>query len=411
MNRFSLARYTRFLYRWHGLQGATTGKQAREGALDRLQGFSLPYSDLESRVLPSRISDYRFGELDSWCKAGSLKWQGHERIGAGDGAVSIYRSELAPSLVRIRGFRPGGAYAALRNLLAEHDFCEFGQILQSLGGFPPQVLGILWDLVWAGEVSNTRLLPLLSLASRKARRTRPGRHRRQGVGIGSRLSETPPGAAGQWYLIAGPRFGAAPPAERDRIMMLQLLARWGIVGQRCLQSEGVSGGLSRFSEVLPALEEEGRVRRGAFVADWGNTQYATTDALDLLETSDWGGGAWIVAATDPANPFGKLVPWPKPTEARLTPQRVAGARVVLSGEGLIGYLSAMGHDLITFETPSPLPRKRVADLIGALARISRPDQALLLRSIDGRSTARPPWPEELKSAGFQPSRRGYIHRA
>lgn len=411
MNQYSLGRYARYLFNWHGLDGTGTGKQAREDALERLQGYALPYSDLESRVLPARIADYRFGELDSWCNNGSLGWQGHERLGTSDGIVSIYRTEMSSSLVRIRGLHPGTAYVPLRNQLAEHDFCEFAEISQALGGFPPQIQGFLWDLVWAGEVSNTRLLPLLSLLSQKVRRTRPPAYRRQRVRVGRRPSEVRPGVAGRWYLIAGPRIGTAQPAERDRAIIQQLLARWGVIGQPCLQTEGISGGLSRFKEPLHELEQEGRVQRGEFIAGWGGTQYATLEALDLLEGGDPVDGAWIVAATDPANPFGKMAPWPKPTVARLTPQRVAGARVVLSAEGLIGYLSATGYDLITFDSPVPCARNRISDLIRVLARAARPDQAMLLRSVDGRFTAPQSWTAELKAAGFQASRKGYIHRA
>ncbi len=405
-----LGQYARFLYRWHGMEVPGTGEQARSAALDRLQGYVLPYSDLETRVLPGRIEDYQFGELDRWCTAGTLMWQGHERLGASDGAISIFRPEQLPRLVRIRGLRPGAAYVSLRNLLAEHDFCEFDWIAKNLGGFPPQILKALWDLVWAGELSNTRLTPLLSLMSQRARRTRSGRYHQQRARSGRRLPEAIPGAAGQWYLLTGPRFRAAPPAERDHALMRQMLDRWGIIGQRCLQAEGVTGGLSRFANILDEFVERGGVERGLFVEDLGASQFGRIDALDLLDRSARDTPAWIIAAADPANPCGRLAPWPKSTNPRLTPQRVAGARIVLSDEGPIGFLSAAGCDLITFDTPARCLRKRKSDLSCVLARAARPGQPMLLRKVDGQFPAVSPLSADLKSAGFKESRGGYICR-
>jgi len=410
MSQYSSGQYALFLHRWHGLHAPARGAKARDFALDRLQAYVLPCSDLESRVLPARIADYHYGELDRRCKAGTLCWQGHERIGARDGAVSIFRAGQAPLLVRIRALTPGEAYVPLRNLLATREPCEFGEILSTLGGFPPRILASLWDLVWAGEVSNTRLTPLLSLMSERVRRTRHGRSRRQRLLVGRGLSDAPPGSAGRWYLVAGPRQASAPQGERDRAVLCQLLERWGIVSQRCLLAEGVSGGLGRYAKILRELEEAGRVRQGSFIDGCGITQYALPEALELLESGMPDPGAWLVAATDPVNPYGRLLPWPKPAMSKPAPQRVAGARVVLSGQGLIGYLSAAGYDLITFVTEARCRRNDATVLISALARASRPDHVMLLRTIDGQHPARSPLSGELVSAGFQASRGGYIYR-
>jgi ATP-dependent Lhr-like helicase len=410
MSQYSSAEYALFLYFWHGLDAPEQGSRAREKALGRLQGYVLPYSDLESRVLPARIKDYRYGELDDWCRAGKLGWQGHERIGTRDGAVSIHHPDKAPLLVRIRALLPGEVYVPLRNLLAAREACEFDEISAALGGFPPQILAFIWDLVWAGEISNARLTPLLSLLSERVRRTHRGRHRRLRTLASHGLSTTPPGAAGQWFLVAGPAFAAPPQGLRDDAMLCQLLHRWGVVGARCLQAEGIGGGMGRFSRKLLELEEAGRVSRGEFIDGCGGTQYASPEALELLERGRPDVEAWIVAATDPANPFGKLVPWPKTTVSGLAPQRVAGARVVLSDQGLLGHLSANGDELITFDEPARISPRSASDLIAALAGASRPDQAMLLRTIDGRHPLGLPWSGILKATGFKAAGRGWIHR-
>lgn len=410
MNQFGPGRYTRFLFRWHGLDETGSGYASPDRVLDRLQGYVLPFSDLELRVLPDRLPGYRYGDLDRWCEEGRVSWQGHERISAHDGAISLLRPEQVSRLARIRGLLSGDAYIPLRNLLAVEGARQFPDITASLGGFPPQILRVLWDLVWAGEVSNLCLKPLFSLLSGRLRRRRRGQSNRLRMAAGRGPNDTLPGAAGSWYLIAGPESGVAPQAERDQATVEQLLQRWGVVNQRCLQAEGIRGGMSRFATQLDELESTGRVVRGAFIAGCGKLQFATPDALRALESESPVPEAWVVAATDPVNPYGKLVTWPKTAAPKLAPQRVAGARVVLCGRGPLAYLAPAGHDLMTF--PDALGRGDTDGgvLIRALAREARPERSVLLRTVDGRHPATSPWSKALLSGGFTASRNGYLCR-
>lgn len=406
----TFARYARFLYHWHGLGAVKSGEPARGLALDKLQGYVLPYSDLETRVLPARIGDYQFGELDHWCDVGTLGWQGHERLSVRDGSVSIYRPNEIPRLARIAGLLPGARYAPLRGFLVEQDR-EFDSIRSALGGFPPQILANLWELVWAGEVSNRRLLPLLANLSQGVGRARSGRrHRARQVAGPSRL-DTLPGSAGAWYLVTGPRVGTVPPAERDRALVEQLLQRWGIIGQPCMRAEGVSGGVSRLTPILDAMRNSGAVVEGVFVEGCGPTQFAATRTLDLLDRKDPELGPWVMAATDPANPYGKLVPWPKMSEPGQKPRWAARAQVVLLNGVLAGYLSATGHDLITFQLPGGQnARSTHCALIEALMGAARPGYPVLLRSVNGRTPESSPLAPILRSRGFSATRDGYIFR-
>ncbi len=402
--------YARFLYRWHGLREPKSGDPARRAAVDKLQGYVLPCSDLETRVLPARIADYQFGELDWWCGDGALAWQGHERLSGHDGTVSIYTPEMVPRLARIPGLLPGARYAPMRDLLAQQD-CEFDTLKSALGGFPPQLLAAVWDMVWAGEVSNRRLLPLQAILAGKGGRARARRHSRTRRLNAFQRLESLPGSAGIWYLIAGPRTGAAPPAERDHALVMQLMKRWGIIGQPCLKAEGITGGLDRLSDVLGEMRADGSIVQGEFVEGCGSSQFGTVEALDLLSRGGLESTVWTMAATDPANPYGRLAPWPNLPGSGQKPRRVATARVILFGGTLIGYLSAAGCDLTTFGgLHGREARAMLCALARALADAARPGQPILLRTVDGHSPGRSHLAPVLISTGFVASSNGYIFR-
>ena len=96
-------------------------------------------------------------------------------------------------------------------------------------------------------------------------------------------------------------------------MTQQLLARHGVLTRESLNIEAVPGGFGLIYPVLKGLEENGRIRRGYFVAGLGATQFALPGALDLLrslrEKPDDPEIA-VLAATDPANPYGATLKWP-----------------------------------------------------------------------------------------------------
>lgn len=402
------SRFAHFLYKWHGLNQPQTGSSARERVIDQLQGYGMSYAELEARVLPARIADYEYGELDRLCEVGQLVWQGLERLSSVDGVIALYRPENLPKLAWISGLLPGSRYIALRNLLAE-GACDFEQILKALGGFPPQALAVVWDLVWAGEVSNRRLLALQALQAEqvKPRRTRASQRGRRMVW--PRQMNRPTGSVGEWFLLAGPKQGFAPQPERDRSMAAQLLQRWGIVGQRCLVREKAPS-FSRLEYVFQELESAGEAIGGQFVEQLGPSQYASAAALETLDNVSAEDRAWMLAATDPANPYGCILPWPNVSALQKSPQRVVAARVILRDGRPIGYLSARGNDLTTFTASSTDVNGDAAALVEVLTRSARPGQPTLLRSVDGQEPGRSDLAGLLHDSGFLASRQGYIFR-
>ncbi len=96
-------------------------------------------------------------------------------------------------------------------------------------------------------------------------------------------------------------------------MAHQLLARHGIVTRDATAIEQLPGGFSAMYPVLRRLEETGRIRRGYFVAGLGAAQFAQPGAsicCAMRATSAMRVVTVTISATDPANPFGVLIPWP-----------------------------------------------------------------------------------------------------
>ena len=197
------------------------------------------------------------------------------------------------------------------------------------------VLDALWDLVWAGEVTNDAFAAVRASVASGAGggagvRAGPAQSRPR---LGSLAALGPPRGQGRWSAgRAGPLVPrrARPVPRRPRVAGV-LLERYGVLTRDAVRSEGVPGGFSGIYPVLRAMEESGRIRRGYFVAGLGGAQFALPGAVDRLRGMRDGAGddgssdpALVLAATDPANAYGLALPWPAKG-----PQRVAGAYVVL----------------------------------------------------------------------------------
>src|SRR4030095_16531890 len=183
------------------------------------------------------------------------------------------------------------------------------------GGFPRETVDALWDLVWTGLITNDTLLALRAFGSSTSLRPGPdsrGSRRSKGGSFRSRRL-VPPSAEGRWSLVAPPGASAATPTEWSAALAQQLLTRHGIVTRETAGSENLPGGFSAVYQVLKAMEDAGRVRRGYFVAGLGGAQFALPAALDRLRSMREPGETLqtvIVAATDPANPYGATLKWP-----------------------------------------------------------------------------------------------------
>jgi len=396
----------RFLISWHGIGSARRGADALLDAIEQLQGAPLTASVLEREILPSRVADYQPAMLDALMAAGEVVWLGVEPLGDRDGRVALY---LTDHLARLKGpalgqtkdtpdAAPRGRSADVLEYLREHGASFFAAIHQGTGeGFPQETVDSLWELVWRGLVTNDTLHALRALIrpadARSSRRTR-------GPSFRSRRL-VPQTAEGRWsatsthFVRSGQAAAMKVSAtEWTTATAQQLLTRHGIVTRETTASEGIAGGFSGVYQVLKAMEDAGRVRRGYFVAGLGGAQFAMPAALDQLrsmrEPPDEPRSV-IVAATDPANPYGAAVKWPQPGSTKQDPAypagggptRTAGALVVLVDGFLAAYLRRGERELLLFAPDEEPQRSRLIRAAArALAELSAP-RGMFLSEIDG----------------------------
>jgi ATP-dependent Lhr-like helicase len=399
----------RLLPEWQGVARRRRGRDALLAVVAELQGCPLVASALESEVLPARIEAYRAWDLDALCASGEVVWAGVEPLGTSDGRVALYLADHEALLARPAVAVEGPVAAAIRDVLSRRGAVFFTDLARQIGGFPGGVLDALWQMVWAGEVTNDTLEPLRSraqaLASESSRRGHPRHGRPSRAG--------PPGSEGRWSLRAG-RWGPAPSdTDRRAALARALLDRYGIVTRETAHAEGIAGGFAAVYDVLKALEDQGRVRRGYFVDGRGGAQFALPGADERLRAMRGDAGEPVVlAATDPANAWGAIVDWPTAAgEAR--PQRAAGALVVLHDGALLGWLGRGERPLLTFLPEDEPDRGHAARaLAGALARLAEREgqRALLVSSVDGVEAARSPLAPIFVEAGFARTMHGLLKR-
>ena len=400
-----------FLPEWQGLRAKRRGRDALLAVVGELEGCPLVASALESEILPFRLDAYKGWDLDALCASGEVVWAGIEPLGANDGRIALYLADHEPLLARASTPVEGPMADAMRELLSRRGAVFFADIVRTLGGFPNDVLDVLWQMVWSGEVTNDTLEPLRSraraLASEAQRKQHPRHARAPRTG--------PPGSEGRWSLRSS-RAGERPSdTDRRTAVARSLLDRYGVVTREAAHAEGIAGGFAVVYDVLKALEDQGRVRRGYFVEGRGGAQFALPGADERLrahrDPRD-GGVPLVLAATDPANAWGALLDWPAGTgDAR--PQRAAGALVVLEEGALLGWLGRGEHPLLTFLPPEEPARSSAAHrLARALAdRVEHGrHRALLISTVDGVEAARSPLAPAFVAAGFGATLRGLLKR-
>jgi ATP-dependent Lhr-like helicase len=330
------------------------------------------------------------------------------------------------------------AHRALLDVLAHRGAVFWPELVQAVAsaGLPydeVSVLAALWDLVWDGLVTNDTIAPLRALVSGRpgraaARDRRPGRPPRPG-----RLARLgPPAGAGRWSLVAPLLEPRPAPTEAAHARATQLLERYGVLTREAALGEGQEGGFAGVYPVLRALEERGQVRRGYFVAGLGGAQFALAGAVDRMRTfrdqgdelaGSTGAGddpassaepagsarSMVLAATDPAQPYGAALPWPDRAEgASGRPARVSGAHVVLSAGRPVVFVERGAHKLVTFPAIEivddwPLALRRLADR----GRY----RSLEVRAVDGLPVReRVEVADALRAAGFVEGYRGLVYR-
>ena len=404
--------FARFLAEWQGVGKGGRGVDAVLGAMEQLSGYPMPASAVESMILPARVADYTPSMLDELTAAGEIYWVGDGPIGESDGWVRWYVADQEPQSARsdpaqyrsqelLAALGSGGAYFFDSLLPSGLSVADRSQYVDAL-----------WELVWAGLVTGDTFAPVRNLATGGAHR-RPSRpiartHRTRLGGPGlSRSARMPrfatPATAGRWSLVQ-----RSSPSAADRLAsdIFAQLDRYGVVTRGSVLTENAEGGFGVAYRALSSLEDAGQCRRGYFVEGLGAAQFALTGAVDRLRAHQREPDepdAVVLAACDPANPYGAALPWPDREGHR--PGRKAGALVVLVNGALIFYVERGGRTLLSFaEDPAllapaaaALARSVQQGLLGKLT-VERADGAHVFGSI--------PVSDALQAAGFRMTPQG-----
>jgi ATP-dependent Lhr-like helicase len=379
--------YVRFLAGWHGIPGAERGADHLHDVVHALQGASIVASTLLADVLPARVRGFHPGDLDAMCTSGELVWVGAGAVGAHDGRVRLLFADQASML--LPAFEPpdrpeGPLHDTIRATLAERGACFWPQIRVAAHSVAESdVVAALWDLVWAGEVTNDGIAPLRAMLERRttgrAMPRRPGRARLVRPRSTRAVSAGPPQVAGRWGLVGTLLETGTVPSSTQvaHATALQLLERHGVLTREAVLAETVRGGFAGVYGVLKVLEERGTVRRGYFIDGLGAAQFAVPGAVDRLRAAEPLPEPIVLAATDPAQPFGATLDWPE-TAGR--PTRATGAVVVIDDGEPLAWLDLRGHHLVTF--PASLARPVWVDALVGLVKDGR-TRAIDVRKIDG----------------------------
>ncbi|MGH3888340.1 MAG: ATP-dependent helicase [Pseudonocardiaceae bacterium] len=441
----------RFLPAWHGIEsslrdGSTTARRLRSaptpddvlGVVEQLAGAPVPASALESLLLPARLPGYSPALLDELTTSGEVSWTGCGSLAGSDGWIALAPTDVAdlvlPDLddqleltpthrgvLRALGWDPAGGPAVGGALFFRQLADRAGECLLADGEPVPSdadLVVAVWDLVWAGLLTNDSLAPLRALvtgrsATHRPRRSAPrGRYARMRVGRPSMPSRAgPPSAAGRWSLVPPPE---PDPTRRAHARAETFLERHGVLTRGALDTERVAGGFAAVYKVLRAMEDSGRCRRGYVVEGLGAAQFAVPGAIDRLramsQVSDHDVAAVVLAAADPAQPYGAALPWP-PTagDVRHRPGRKAGALAVLVGGTPALYVERGGRSLLSFTADTGALRAAVCALADAVRQGWL--GSLSVQRADGEVAHGSALAELLRDAGFRATPRGLRLRA
>ncbi|MGM7972746.1 ATP-dependent helicase [Yersinia enterocolitica] len=386
---------------WNPARGALEGQEGVLQVIEQLAGVPLPASVWERQILPARVRDYAPDMLDGLLSSGTVLWSGHGRLGNDDGLVALHLQEFAPETLSMAAHASGAPdmsplQHAILELLADGGAYFVRQLVAQVQiklarEYPdrrdaPDMLSAslhaaLWDLVWAGCITNDTWTPLRALAQ-VAQQPRPralsSRRRRglRGLSSAAVSEEFHSGftalnaatLAGRWSLI---RTDPLPDTVQALAWTEGLLDRYAVVTRNVTVYENVPGGFSALQPVFRGMEDTGRVIRGRFVLGLGAAQFAertTVDRLrELAEQTPSVPSPVALSAVDPGNPFGTILPWPSHASL-MRPARRAGALVVIDGGHLVLYLPQGGRQLFTYIDPDDAAQTEV--IAAALAALS-----------------------------------------
>ncbi|MDN3482164.1 crosslink repair DNA glycosylase YcaQ family protein [Arthrobacter sp. APC 3897] len=436
------ATYARFLPAWQNVGSSLRGLDGVATVIDQLSGVPIPASAWEPLILGSRIRNYVPSMLDELTATGEVLWSGTGSLPGNDGWIALHLAENAPlTLNPAPDFVPTDQQQQLLDLLSGGGAYFFRQLVDGLAANGAEssdanVISALWELVWAGRISNDTFTPIRSLlsggktahkqraATPRARTARLGRLGRAPgaslTGSSMRLAagnqpaalrNAPPLVAGRWSLLPGVEQDTTISAHATAELLLD---RYGVVTRGSVASEGTPGGFALLYRVLARLEEMGRCRRGYFIEQLGAAQFAVPATVDRLRSFSEDSqlrkpdpSAVALAATDPANPFGAALPWPT-LDGGHRPGRKAGALVVLVDGNLTLYAERGGKTLLTFtEDPAALELSASA-LVDIIRRGAA--EKMAIEKVNGGDVLDTEAARALMKAGFYTTPKGLRYR-
>ena len=424
----STAAYARFLPAWQQVGGAG-GVDGLLGVVEQVAGVPVPASAVENLIFASRVRDYQPAMLDELLASGEVTWSGAGSISGSDGWVVFHLAETASlTLPPTADIELTEAHRAILEVLGEPGDSRGAYFFRQLcpTGAEAAAKSALWELIWAGWVTGDTFAPVRSVltGSRK-----PPAHRQRRAPRLSRYSVARPQARPVDASVAG-RWSALPAPEPDSTLRAHftaelLMSRYGVLTKNAVTAEGVPGGFATLYKVLTVFEEAGRCQRGYFVESLGGAQFAVASTVDRLRgyadtidadpigSSTRPYDAIVLAAADPANPYGAALPWPaRPdSDGGHRPGRKAGALVVLVDGELVWFSERGGRSLLTFHT-DPEAQRAAAAALAELVGIGRLD-GILIEKLDGVSVLEAAHndsaagtAEALTGAGFARTPRG-----
>jgi ATP-dependent Lhr-like helicase len=386
----------RFAIAWQGVSlSPPRGQHALHDAVGRLAGAPIPASILERDVLAARVEGAPAG-LDRLLLDGSLVWIGMGGSGVGDGKLALFARDSVGVLWGGPEPPPDSPqHLAILEHLEGRGASFFRDIYDGVGGGDPETaLDALWDLVWAGHVTNDTLEPVRAFVSRRRGRT---------SGRPSISSRFPAHAGGRWSSTGDLATAAPTDTERRTAWAQLILDRHGVVTRATVLAEAFPGGFSALYPILAHLEETGRIRRGYFVEGLGGSQFALPGAIDRLR-QEQKPEIVALAAADPANPYGATLGWPSVEGMRLA--RDAGAYVLLYGGELIGFLEK-GRKSLNLLTPEPSHFIAVGQ---ALATVAARHRRTTVNTVNGVPAQSSPLAPALAEWGFTTAVKGLSYR-
>ncbi|MBL7253649.1 ATP-dependent helicase [Paractinoplanes lichenicola] len=415
-----------FLPRWHQIGGNARGIDALAASIEQLQGIAVPASAWERLVLPARVADYAPPMLDEMSSGGDVLWAGSGSIGNNDGWITLAYADAAPLLLPPPDdeFAATPLHQSVLDALGDGQALFFRSLSDRVGATDDTALAaVVWDLVWAGHLTNDTLAPLRALlggsgAHKSKAAPARTRYRRPGRPVMPARSG-PLMMAGRWSRLPDRDLD---PTRRAAALADLLLERHGVVTRGAVMSEGPVGGFAGVYPVLGALEERGAARRGYFVEGLGAAQFAVPGAVDRLRAlaepaelaKRTGATAVVLASTDPANPYGAALPWPERiidsgdgepvAKAGHRAGRKAGALVVLVSGEVVLYVERGGRTLLSF-VDDPEALIAAGQALAAAVR-SGALGAMSVERADGESVHSSPLRDALTAAGFRATPRG-----